>query len=234
MGGSAVPEGLLDELVERLPNVKISNVWGLTEATSIATLTSGDDYIAHPTSAGQPVADVDVWISIEGKAPRDVRDTVGELCIRGPIVAGGYWDNAAATEATFIDGWLRTGDVGLVDGDGHVFVLDRLKDMIIRGGENIYSLEVENALITHPSVGEVAVVGLPDDVMGEIVAAVVVPTPGTAPTPEELRSHVSSTLADYKRPAVYEFVSELPRNASGKLLKRELRAVVTTAPRGRA
>ena len=232
MCGCAVPDGLLDELVQRLPDVEISNVWGLTEATSIATLTSGNEYIAHPTSAGRPVEGVEVRISIDGQAPHDSRDTVGELCIRGPVVAGGYWDNPEATAETFVDGWLHTGDVGLIDGNGLVYVLDRLKDMIIRGGENIYSLEVENALITHPSVAEVGVVGLPDDVMGEIVAAVVVPTTGTAPTAEELSLHVSSALADYKRPTVYQFVSELPRNASGKLLKRKLGAIVTTTPRG--
>jgi len=161
-------------------------------------------------------------VSVAGKPPRDVRDQVGELCVRGPIVATGYWADRAATAAAFADGWLHTGDVGAIDAQGYVRVLDRLKDMIIRGGENIYSLEVESALATHPDVAEVAVVGVPDPIFDERVRAVVVPRPGAIPTADALRSHAATLLADFKVPAEFRFVEALPRNPSGKVLKRRL------------
>jgi fatty-acyl-CoA synthase len=224
MGGSPVPASLPDEVAARLPNVTLANVWGLTEATSIATFTDGADYLAHPGSAGTALDGVDIAVSVDGGMPEDVRNTAGELCIRGPVVAGGYWNNPAATADTFVGGWLHTGDVGFVDGDGHVYVKDRLKDMIIRGGENIYSLEVENVLIAHPDVAEVAVVGVPDEVLGEKVCAVIVVAAGTAPTPEDLRMFAAQSLADYKVPSRYVFVEQLPRNAAGKVLKRTLAA----------
>lgn len=226
MGGSPVPDSLPGKVAERLPNVRLANVWGLTEATSIATYTEAADYTSHPGSAGRPIAEVQVWVAIDGAPPSDEREAVGELCVRGPVVTSGYWNKPEATAAAFTDGWLHTGDVGMIDEDGHVYVLDRLKDMIIRGGENVYSLEVENALVTHPSLKEVAVVGAPDQVLGEVVAAVVVPADGTEPDLEELRQHASATLADYKRPDVVHMMDELPRNPSGKVLKRTLARVV--------
>ena len=222
MGGSAVPAAFPAEVTRRLPGLKLGNVWGLTEATSIVTYTEGEEYLAHSGTVGTPVAGVEVAISLDGGPPRDVRDTVGELCVRGPVVAGGYWNNPGATASTFLDGWLRTGDVGSIDADGFVRVLDRLKDMIIRGGENIYSLEVENVLATHPDVAEVAVVGVPDPVFDERVRAVVVPWPGRIPSVESLRAHAAASLAAYKVPAEVRFAGELPRNPSGKVLKRRL------------
>ncbi|QRP42949.1 class I adenylate-forming enzyme family protein [Amycolatopsis sp. FDAARGOS 1241] len=222
LGGSAVPEGFPAEVARRLPGLTLGNVWGLTEGTSIVTYTEGEEYLAHTGTAGKPVTGVEVAIALDGGRPRDVRDTVGELCVRGPVVAGGYWNAREATAATFVDGWLHTGDVGCVDADGFVRVLDRLKDMIIRGGENIYSLEVENVLATHPDVAEVAVVGVPDPIFDERVRAVVVPRPGRTPSVESLRTHAAGSLADYKVPAEIHFVEELPRNPSGKVLKRRL------------
>ncbi|WP_431875846.1 class I adenylate-forming enzyme family protein [Amycolatopsis sacchari] len=222
MGGSAVPEAFPAEVSRRLPGLELGNVWGLTEATSIVTYTQGEEYLSHTATVGKPVAGVEVAISVEGGRPRDVRDTVGELCVRGPVVVGGYWNNPDATASTFVDGWLHTGDVGSVDADGFVRVLDRLKDMIIRGGENIYSLEVENVLAAHPDVAEVAVVGVPDPIFDERVCAVVVARPGHTPTVESLRAHAAASLADYKVPAEIRFASELPRNPSGKVLKRRL------------
>lgn len=222
MGGSPVPASLPGEIAAQLPNITLANVWGLTEATSIATYTDGADYAAHPGSAGTPVEGVQVHIAVDQALPDDVRNTVGELCIRGPVVSDGYWLNDSATADTFVDGWLYTGDLGYIDQDGHVYVKDRLKDMIIRGGENIYSLEVENALISHPLVAEVAVIGVPDHVLGERVCAVIVPSGEREPTIEELRVHAARDLADYKVPTHFIFVSELPRNAAGKILKRAL------------
>ncbi|MEV7817817.1 AMP-binding protein [Streptomyces flaveolus] len=222
MGGSPVPESFPAEVVRRVPGLRLGNVWGLTEGTSIVTYTEGDEYLAHARSVGRPVAGLDVAVSVGGAPPRDLRDTVGELCVRGPVVAAGYWNDQDATEATFVDGWLRTGDVGSVDADGFVRVLDRLKDMIIRGGENIYSAEVESVLSGHPDIADVAVVGVPDPVFDERVRAVVVPRRGRAPGAESLRSYAATRLADYKLPAEYLFVEELPRNPSGKVLKHRL------------
>ena len=147
----------------------------------------------------------------------------GELCVRGPVVTAGYWHRPEATAETFTeDGWLHTGDVGRVDADGYVQVLDRLKDMIIRGGENIYSLEVENVLAHHPAIAEVAVVGVPDPVFGERVRAVAVLRPGETVALEELRAWAGPRLADYKQPAELVTVGQLPRNANGKVMKKQL------------
>lgn len=222
LGGSPVPESFPPHVVRRLPGLVLANVWGLTEATSIVTYVQGEDYLAHPWSAGRAVTGIELGISVDGAPPRDLRDRVGELCVRGPVVAAGYWGAPAATAATFVDGWLHTGDVGSVDGDGYVRVLDRLKDMIVRGGENIYSLEVEGALATHPDVAEVAVIGVPDPLFDERVRAVVVPRPGRHPDPEDLTAHLTGLLAPYKIPAEYRFSDQLPRNGSGKVLKRNL------------
>lgn len=222
LGGSPVPESFPREVCQSVPGLALANVWGLTEATSIVTYLEGDDYLARPWSVGRAVPGVELAVSVAGNPPRDVRDQVGELCVRGATVAAGYWGDPEATGAAFADGWLHTGDVGSVGQDGYVRVLDRLKDMIIRGGENIYSLEVEAALTTHPDVAEAAVVGVPDPIFDERVRAVVVPRSGTAPTPEELRAHAAGLLADFKVPAEFRFVDSLPRNASGKVLKRHL------------
>ena len=139
------------------------------------------------------------------------------------MVTAGYWHRPEATAETFTeDGWLRTGDVGRVDDEGYVQVLDRLKDMIIRGGENIYSLEVENVLAHHPAIAEVAVVGVPDSVFGERVRAVAVLRPGETLALEELRAWAGPRLADYKQPAELVITGELPRNANGKVMKKQL------------
>jgi acyl-CoA synthetase (AMP-forming)/AMP-acid ligase II len=222
LGGSPVPEAFPLEVCQRIPGLVLANVWGLTEATSIVTYVEGEDYLARPWSVGRAVPGVELAVSVDGKPPEDVRDQVGELCVRGATVTAGYWGNPESTAAAFVDGWLHTGDVGAVDPGGYVRVLDRLKDMIIRGGENVYSLEVETALAAHPDVAEVAVVGVPDPIFDERVRAVVVPRPGATPTEEALRAHATGLLADFKVPAEFRFVDSLPRNASGKVLKRHL------------
>jgi acyl-CoA synthetase (AMP-forming)/AMP-acid ligase II len=223
-GGAPVAEAFLDEASKALPQVTFANVWGLTEATSIVTCAQGQQWLDRPWSVGRPVPGVEVAVSVDGEhvaAPDP--DAVGELWVRGPVVTAGYWHQPAATAETFrADGWLRTGDVGRVDADGYVQVLDRIKDMIIRGGENIYSLEVEGVLARHPAVLDVAVVGVPDEVMGERVRAAVVLRPGHALSLQELRGWAGTRLADYKLPVELVPLDELPRNANGKILKSRL------------
>ena len=216
-GGAPVAPAFLAEAVGRLPGVTFANVWGLTEATSIVTCALGDEWEKRPWSVGRPVPGVEVAVSADG-----------ELCVRGPVVTAGYWNRPQATAGAFgaelagSGGWLRTGDVGRIDADGYVQVLDRLKDMIIRGGENIYSLEVESVLAQHPQIAEVAVVGMPDPVFGERVRAVAVLRPGQTLALEELRAWAGPRLADYKQPAELVITGELPRNASGKVMKKQL------------
>jgi acyl-CoA synthetase (AMP-forming)/AMP-acid ligase II len=234
-GGAPVAEAFLDEASKRLPGVTFANVWGLTEATSIVTCAQGQEWLDRPWSVGRPVPGVEVAVAIDGSlrvgamgtdgerpaAPDP--DAVGELWVRGPVVTAGYWHRQAATAETFrADGWLRTGDVGRLDLDGYVQVLDRLKDMIIRGGENIYSLEVEGVLARHPAVLDVAVVGVPDEVMGERVRAAVVLRPGQTLSLDALRGWAGTQLADYKLPVELVPLDELPRNANGKILKSRL------------
>jgi acyl-CoA synthetase (AMP-forming)/AMP-acid ligase II len=230
-GGAPVAEAFLDTATEALPGITFANVWGLTEATSIVTCNVGREWLDRPWSVGRPVPGVEVAVAVDG-SPLDVPDpdVVGELWVRGPVVTAGYWNRPEATAETFgADGWLRTGDVGRVDAAGYVQVLDRIKDMIIRGGENIYSLEVESVLARHPAVAEVAVVGVPDPVMGERVRAVAVLRPGEVLPLDALRAWAGSQLADYKLPAELVTVDQLPRNANGKVLKKQL---ATTEPAG--
>ncbi|MBO3745220.1 AMP-binding protein [Streptosporangiaceae bacterium NEAU-GS5] len=230
-GGAPVAEAFLAEAAKRLPGVTFANVWGLTEATSIVTYAPGEQWLDRPWTVGRPVTGVEVAVAVDGE-PRTAPDPdlVGELWVRGPVVAAGYWARPEATAETFgADGWLHTGDVGRVDADGYVQVLDRMKDMIIRGGENVYSLEVESVLARHPAVLEVAVVGIPDEVMGERVRAVVVPRQGERVSLDGLRDWAAGHLADYKLPVDLVTVDALPRNANGKVLKKRLAA---TPPAG--
>jgi long-chain acyl-CoA synthetase len=151
---------------------------------------------------------------------------VGELWIKGPNVVKGYWNKPEATAQTFADGWLRTGDLVRMDEEGFLYILDRAKDMLIRGGENVYCVEVEDALYSHPAVMDAAVIGIPHRVLGEEVGAVVQVKPGMRVTEETLKRHVAAQLAAFKVPVRIEIRTEpLPRNANGKILKRELRAV---------
>jgi fatty-acyl-CoA synthase len=223
-GGAPVAEAFLEAATKRLPAVTFANVWGLTEATSIVTCALGQEWLDRPWTVGRPVPGVEVAVAVDGqRLPAADPEAVGELWVRGPVVTPGYWHRPQASAETFqADGWLRTGDVGRVDSGGYVHVLDRMKDMIIRGGENIYSLEVESVLARHPAVAEVAVVGVPDDVMGERVRAVVVLREGQALTLHALRGWAGTQLADYKLPVELLPLDELPRNANGKILKSRL------------
>jgi acyl-CoA synthetase (AMP-forming)/AMP-acid ligase II len=148
----------------------------------------------------------------------------GQICVRGASVMKGYWEQPEATSQTLRGGWLHTGDIGYMDEHGYVYILDRSKDMIISGGANVYPREVEEVLIQHPAVSEACVIGVPHEMWGEAVKAVVVPEPGATVTAEDLAGFVGERLADYKKPRSVDFVAEIPKNAYGKVLRRELKA----------
>jgi long-chain acyl-CoA synthetase len=189
-------------------------------------MNSGDDYVRKPMSCGPPVPVCDV--RVVGPDGVDLPPgEAGELWIKGPNVVKGYWNKPEATAASFSDGWLHTGDVARLDDEGFIFIVDRAKDMVIRGGENVYSAEVEAALFEHPAVADAAVIGVPHEVLGEEVGAVVVLRPDAEATADELRAHVAERIASFKVPTHIWFSSEpLPRNPAGKVLKRDLRAQV--------
>ncbi|MBV8238346.1 MAG: acyl--CoA ligase [Sphingomonas sp.] len=200
------------------------NGWGMTETTATVTTHGAEDYLERPESCGPPVAVADLKImDADGVRELPVGE-VGELWARGPMIVKGYWNKPEATAATFIDGWVRTGDLARLDAEGFCFIVDRAKDMVIRGGENIYSSEVENALYAHPAVTDCAVIGIPHRTLGEEPAAVVHLAPGSSATEAELQAWVRERLAAFKVPVAIRFSPEtLPRNANGKILKRDLR-----------
>ena len=202
------------------------NGWGMTETSATVTSHSSEDYLNRPTSAGPPVPVADLRITGEDGVTLLSVGEVGELWARGPMIVHGYWANPEASAATFVDGWVRTGDLARVDGDGFLYVVDRAKDIVIRGGENIYSSEVENVLYAHPAVTDAAVVGLPHRTLGEEPAAVVHCTPGKVASEAELQDWVRERLAGFKVPVRVLFLGEtLPRNANGKILKKDLKAL---------
>ena len=174
-------------------------------------------------SAGKPLPGVAIAIRDENGRDLAVGE-VGEVCIRSNSTMIGYWNRPDDTAKTIVaDGWVRSGDAGYLDEDGYLYIHDRVKDMIVSGGENVYPAEVENAIFGHPDVAEVAVIGVPDDRWGEAVKALVVPKAGAVPDPADIIAHARKQIAGYKVPKTVEFVAALPRNPSGKILKRELR-----------
>ncbi|MCW3836779.1 class I adenylate-forming enzyme family protein [Sphingomonas canadensis] len=202
------------------------NGWGMTETTATVTNHFGEDYLNRPNSAGPPVAVADLKImSPEGDRELPLGE-VGELWARGPMIVKGYWNKPEATAETFVHGWVRTGDLARLDEEGFLFIVDRAKDIVIRGGENIYSSEVEDVLYAHPAVTDCALIGIPHKTLGEEPAAVVHLAPGTSATEAELQEWVRARLAGFKVPVAVKFVKEtLPRNANGKILKKDLRAM---------
>jgi len=181
-------------------------------------------YIERPESCGPPLPVNDVRV-VDEEGTELPQGEAGELWVRGPNVVKGYWNKPEATADSFVEGgWLRTGDIARLDEDGFIYITDRAKDMIIRGGENIYSAEVEGALFEHPAVTDVAVFGIPHDVLGEEVAAVVLLKPGASATVEDLQAHTRDRLAAFKVPVrIWFWDEELPRNPAGKIMKRDLR-----------
>ncbi len=223
-GGAPAPPELVRRIEQLFPGRTPTNGWGMTETSSTAASNNGIDYLAKPDSCGPPLPINDVRIVDEAGNDLPVGEA-GELWVRGPNVVKGYWNKPEATADTFVDGgWLRTGDIARLDDEGFVYITDRAKDMIIRGGENIYSAEVEAALFEHPAVMDVAVFGIPHDVLGEEVAAVVQRKPGASVTVDELQQHTRERLAAFKVPVrIWLRDDELPRNPAGKILKRDLR-----------
>ena len=223
-GGAPAPPDLVRRIKEHFPGGSPSNGYGLTETSSITTMNAGDDYVRKPDSVGPPVPVCDVKIMSEDGTTELPPGEIGELWIKGPNVVRGYWNKPDATEASFVDGWLRSGDVARIDDEGFVYIVDRAKDMVIRGGENVYCVEVEAALHEHPAVADAAVIGIPHDVLGEEVGAVVQLRNGQKATEDDLRAFVGERLAAFKVPVKVWFRDEpLPRNPAGKILKRELR-----------
>lgn len=223
-GGSPASPELRRMITDTFPNVSsTSNVYGLTESNSAATIINGADYAAHPDSVGPPVPVVDLRIIDPGGNDLPAGEA-GEILIKGPIITPGYWGKPEATAEAIVDGWLHTGDVGYLDEHGYLYLTDRAKDVIIRGGENVYSVEIEHRLVEHPEILDAGVVGVPHPSLGEEVKAVVQVAPGCALTEHDVRVWVADTLADFKVPAHVAFThDQLPRNPSGKLLKNVLR-----------
>ncbi len=218
-GGAPIAESLVYRIQEAFPNARVGNGFGLTETSSLTSFLPHDEAAEHADSVGFAMPVVD--LAVDDPDP----DTgVGELLVRGPNVVQGYWNKPQESAETFVDGWLHTGDVARIDADGLLYIVDRKKDMINRGGENVYSIEVENALAGAPGVGEAAVVAVPDEMMGEKVGAVLVGRPGEELDVAVVISHVREQLADFKVPQYVAVRAEpLPRNPAGKILKAQLR-----------
>lgn len=224
-GASPIPEELLRAAMEMF-GCGFVQMYGMTETSgTVAALSPGDHLSpdrARLRSAGRALPGVDIAVLDGNGQPLPV-GMVGEIAVRSVANTAGYWRMPAETAALQADGWLRTGDAALMDGQGYLFIQDRLKDMIISGGENIYPAEVENALFGHPDVADVAVVGVPDPRWGEAVKAVIVPKPGCTPDPAGLIDWARDRIAGYKLPKSIDFAEALPRSAAGKVLRRDLR-----------
>jgi len=223
-GGSPAAEEMVRGIFAKLPHIEISVGYGLTECFAIVTSTPFEDALRKISAVGQCLPTVNAKIVDEEEKELPTGAT-GEILISGPKVFKRYWKRPEASKKTIVQGWVHTGDIGMIDDEGFIYVLDRKKDMINRGGEKIYSLEVENVICDNPKVLEVAVVGAPDPVMGEAVKACITLKSGERATEEELRDFCGERLADYKIPKFVEFLDSLPRNSAGKVSKSALRYV---------
>ncbi len=228
-GASPIPEALLRRAIEVFPRCEFIHAYGMTEASPGLTLlpprytTLEGPHAGRIKSCGQAQLTAELKI-VDEQRNELPRGTIGEIAAKGPMIMQGYWNKPEETAAVLQDGWYYTGDAGYMDDDGFIFIVDRLKDMIISGGENVYSAEVENAISLMPGVAEVAVIGIPDHKWGECVHAVIVPSPGATLTAEAVIAHCSTQIAGYKCPRSVEFRdTSLPLSGAGKVLKRELR-----------
>ncbi len=218
-GGSAMPVELLRGFDEAF-GCKILEGYGLSESSPVASFNHADRE-RKPGSIGTPIKNVEMRV-VDDDGNEVAEGEVGEIVIRGYNVMKGYWQRPQATAETIIDGWLHTGDMGRVDEDGYFYVVDRKKELIIRGGYNVYPREIEEVLYEHPAVREAAVLGVPHDEYGEEVGAAVALKDGASATPEELRDHVKGQVAAYKYPRIVWLVDDLPKGPTGKILKREI------------
>jgi acyl-CoA synthetase (AMP-forming)/AMP-acid ligase II len=226
-GASPIDDALLARAMKSIPSVSFSQAYGMTELSPVATLLSAEDHTDSENplrrrSAGRAAPHAMVKVIREDGSTADTGE-VGEIVVAGPHVMLGYWRRPEETAAALQADGMHTGDAGYLDADGYLFVVDRIKDMIISGGENIYSAEVENALCAHPAVATCAVVGVPDDKWGEIVHAVVVLQPGAEASAEDLVGFARERIAGYKVPRRVSFADALPLSGAGKVLKRVLR-----------
>jgi fatty-acyl-CoA synthase len=222
-GAAPAPITLLRKMIDVFPSSEIVAAFGQTECSPITCLLRGADAIEKIGSVGIPMLNVEARI-VDDEMNDVPRGEVGEIVYLGPLLMKGYWNKASETAEAFRGGWFHSGDLVRQDGDGYIYVVDRKKDMIVSGGENIYSAEVENALSDHPKVAEVAIIGVPDPKWGETPMAVIVPRdPADPPTDDEIEAHCRGHLAAYKRPRRVVVVDALPRNVSGKVLKTDLR-----------
>ncbi len=226
-GASPMPAATLDRVLKELPGLQLVQGYGMTEACSTATLMLPDDHVPGSprlASVGKPT--LGTRASIQDDACNILpRGQIGEVCLQGGQLMRGYWNKKEATEEVFRGGWYHTGDAGYLDEDGYLFLVDRVKDMIVTGGENVYSAEVESAISTHPDVEQVAVIAIPDEKWGEAVHAVVVKRAGAAVSAEGILAYARDSIAGYKVPKSVEFRDEpLPLSGAMKVLKRELRA----------
>jgi long-chain acyl-CoA synthetase len=227
-GAAPITAAVLEHALHRLPGVSFSQSYGLTEALIISS-SRHEDHEAQARENGRYMsagrANFGLAVKIVDMEDREVpRGTVGEIVVKGPSVTRGYWNKPKETARAFRDGWLHTGDCASMDADGYLYIVDRMKDMIVSGGENVYSAEVENVITRHPAVAACAVIGIPHAVWGESVHAVVVLRPGHAATAEDIRDFCRESIAGYKCPKSVDFRSELPLSAAGKILKHALRA----------
>ncbi|MGA3201917.1 MAG: AMP-binding protein [Bryobacteraceae bacterium] len=219
-GGAPTPPDLVARILEAFPNARVGNGFGLTETCSVATFLPHEFSRLRPETVGFAAPVVDLKLG-------EMIGDVGELLIRGPNIVKGYWQKPEATAEAFAGGWLHSGDLARIDGEGFVQIVDRKKDMVNRGGENVYCVEVESALAAHPAVFEVAVMGVPDRMMGEKVGAVIVLKPGASAEIRDVLDFAAERLADFKVPQYVVLRSEpLARNPGGKVLKRQLREAV--------
>jgi long-chain acyl-CoA synthetase len=224
-GGSVINDAVLQRAMQRFPNAGFHQTYGMTELSPCATYLNANDHRDRPDlrrSAGR--ASVATELRVVDEQDTEVpRGTVGEVLVRGPVVMLGYWNQPEETARALRGGWMHTGDGGRMDEDGYLYIVDRLKDMIVSGGENVYSAEVENVLAQHPCVAASAVIGIPSEKWGEAVHAVVVLKPGVSATADELYVHCHRLIAGYKCPRSFEFRDALPMTGAGKIQKTELR-----------
>jgi fatty-acyl-CoA synthase len=224
-GASPIAESLLEAAKAVLPGCGFTQLYGLTETVGAATALQPADHAAERRllrSCGKPYPGIEVkTVDASGQATK--AGEVGEIIVRGDVVMKGYWNKPEATAAAIRDGWFYTGDAGYFDADGFLYIHDRVKDMIVSGGENVYPAEVENAVFAHPAVADVAVIGVPDEKWGEAVKAIVVLKPGISASAADLIAFARTRIAAYKAPKSVDFAAALPRNPSGKILRRELR-----------